>query len=154
MNAEDLFEMFNMKPPRRTKGNDINGVVDVSFLEAVNGCEKDLKFDYLSREEGQNRRGKQSAATRKSRAVKLSLGKNQLTLTASSPDAGNAEEEITVRYAGPPIEIGFNARYLLDIAEQIEGEGARFRMADAAAPTLVEDIADQSALYVLMPMRV
>jgi DNA polymerase-3 subunit beta len=93
-------------------------------------------------------------STDKSRAVKLSLGKNQLTLTASSPDAGNAEEEITVRYAGPPIEIGFNARYLLDIAEQIEGEGARFRMADAAAPTLVEDIADQSALYVLMPMRV
>ena len=41
-----------------------------------------------------------------------------------------------------------------DIAEQIDGDGARFRMADAAAPTLVEDIADQSALYVLMPMRV
>ena len=59
-----------------------------------------------------------------------------------------------MRYSGAAIEIGFNARYLLDIAEQIEGEGARFRMADAAAPTLVEDIADQSALYVLMPMRV
>jgi DNA polymerase-3 subunit beta len=86
--------------------------------------------------------------------VKLSLGKNQLTLSASSPDAGAAEEEIAVRYAGPSIEIGFNARYLLDIAEQIEGEGVRFRLADAAAPTLVEDIADQSALYVLMPMRV
>ena len=93
-------------------------------------------------------------STEKSRAVKLSLDKNQLTLTASSADAGTAEEEIAVRYAGTPIEIGFNARYLLDIAEQIEGEGARFRMADAAAPTLVEDIADQSALYVLMPMRV
>ena len=93
-------------------------------------------------------------STDKSRAVKLSLGRNLLTLTASSPDAGAAEEEIAVRYAGAAIEIGFNARYLLDIAEQIEGEGARFRMADAAAPTLVEDIADQSALYVLMPMRV
>jgi DNA polymerase-3 subunit beta len=93
-------------------------------------------------------------STDKSRAVKLSLAKNQLTLTASSPDAGAAEEEIAVRYAGPAIEIGFNARYLLDIAEQIDGDGARFRMADAAAPTLVEDISDQSALYVLMPMRV
>jgi len=93
-------------------------------------------------------------STDKSRAVKLSLGRNLLTLTASSPDAGAAEEEIAVRYSGAAIEIGFNARYLLDIAEQIEGEGARFRMADAAAPTLVEDIADQSALYVLMPMRV
>ncbi|MBM3524486.1 MAG: DNA polymerase III subunit beta [Alphaproteobacteria bacterium] len=93
-------------------------------------------------------------STDKSRAVKLSLAKNALTLTASSPDAGAAEEEIAVRYGGAPIEIGFNARYLLDIAEQIEGDGARFRMADAAAPTLVEDTADQSALYVLMPMRV
>ncbi len=93
-------------------------------------------------------------STDKSRAVKLSLTKNQLTLTASSADAGAAEEEIAVRYTGTPIEIGFNARYLLDIAEQIEGDGARFRMADAAAPTLVEDTADQSALYVLMPMRV
>ncbi len=52
------------------------------------------------------------------------------------------------------MEIGFNSRYLLDIAEQIEGEGARFAMADAASPTVVRDSADDSALYVLMPMRV
>ena len=44
-----------------------------------------------------------------------------------------------MRYAAQPIEIGFNARYLLDIAEQIEGEGARSRMADAASPTVVRD---------------
>jgi DNA polymerase-3 subunit beta len=93
-------------------------------------------------------------STDKSRAVKLSLAKNALTLTASSPDAGNAEEEIEAKYGGAPLEIGFNARYLLDIAEQIEGEGARFRMADAASPTLVDDPADAAALYVLMPMRV
>ena len=77
-----------------------------------------------------------------------------VTISASSPDAGSASEDIEVRYGSTPIEIGFNSRYLLDIAEQIEGDGARFRMADAAAPTLVEDTADQSALYVLMPMRV
>jgi DNA polymerase-3 subunit beta len=93
-------------------------------------------------------------STDKSRAVKLSLTKNQLTLTASSADAGAAEEEIEVRYGGGALEIGFNARYLLDIAEQIEGDGARFRMNDAASPTLVEDMSDSSALYVLMPMRV
>jgi DNA polymerase-3 subunit beta len=93
-------------------------------------------------------------STDKSRAVKLSLAKNALTLTASSADSGAAEEEIEAKYGGAPIEIGFNARYLLDIAEQIEGEGARFRMADAASPTLVDDPADAQALYVLMPMRV
>ncbi len=93
-------------------------------------------------------------STEKSRAVKLAVAKNQLTLSATSPDAGSATEEIEVRYAASPIEIGFNSRYLLDIAEQIEGDGAKFLMADAASPTLVQDMTDPSALYVLMPMRV
>jgi DNA polymerase III subunit beta len=93
-------------------------------------------------------------STEKSRAIKLALSKGQLTLTATSPDAGSATEELEARYTAAPIEIGFNARYLLDIAQQIEGEGARFAMADAASPTIVQDIADPAALYVLMPMRV
>jgi DNA polymerase-3 subunit beta len=93
-------------------------------------------------------------STEKSRAIKLALAKGQLTLTATSPDAGSATEELEARYTAAPIEIGFNARYLLDIAQQIEGEGARFALSDAASPTLVQDAADASALYVLMPMRV
>jgi DNA polymerase-3 subunit beta len=93
-------------------------------------------------------------STEKSRAVKLAASKGLLSLTANSPDAGTASEEIEIAYGGPAIEIGFNARYLLDIAEQIEGENATFRMADAASPTIVADAADPSALYVLMPMRV
>ncbi|MBL8832065.1 MAG: DNA polymerase III subunit beta [Rhodospirillales bacterium] len=93
-------------------------------------------------------------STEKSRAVKLAATKGLLSLTANSPDAGTASEEIEVAYQGPAIEIGFNARYLLDIAEQIEGENATFKMADAASPTVVADAADPSALYVLMPMRV
>jgi DNA polymerase III subunit beta len=93
-------------------------------------------------------------STEKSRAIKLALSKGQLTLTATSPDAGSATEELEARYSASPIEIGFNARYLLDIAQQIEGEGARFQMSDAASPTIVQDTADSSALYVLMPMRV
>jgi DNA polymerase-3 subunit beta len=93
-------------------------------------------------------------STEKSRAVKLALSKNLLTLTANSPDAGTASEEIEIAYQGPALEIGFNARYLLDIAEQLEGENAAFKMADAASPTILGDAADASALYVLMPMRV
>jgi DNA polymerase III subunit beta len=93
-------------------------------------------------------------STEKSRAVKLSLERNSLTLSATSPENGTATEEIEVRYSAQPLEIGFNARYLLDIAEQIEGEGARFALADAASPTVIRDSADGSALYVLMPMRV
>jgi len=93
-------------------------------------------------------------STEKSRAVKLSLTRGTLTLSATSPEAGSATEELEVSYQDGPMEIGFNSRYLLDITQQIEGEGARFTLADAASPTIIRDVADSTALYVLMPMRV
>ncbi|WP_395681870.1 DNA polymerase III subunit beta [Inquilinus sp.] len=93
-------------------------------------------------------------STEKSRAVKLTIENGSLTLSASSAEQGSATEEIEVSYEAAKIEIGFNSRYLLDITQQIEGDGARFAMADAGSPTIVRDTADSSALYVLMPMRV
>ncbi len=93
-------------------------------------------------------------SSEKSRAVKLALGPGVLVLSASSPDQGSATEEIEVEYDGEAIEIGFNSRYLLDITGQIQGDSARFTLADAASPTILSEIEDASALYVLMPMRV
>ena len=93
-------------------------------------------------------------STEKSRAVKLALADGTLVLSATSPDAGSATEEIVCDYGGDALEIGFNSRYLLDIAQQIEGEQAEFMLSDAASPTIVRDLGDTSALYVLMPMRV
>ncbi len=93
-------------------------------------------------------------SSEKSRAVKLALSPGMLVLSASSPDQGSATEEIEVDYAGEAMEIGFNSRYLLDITAQIEGDNARFTLADAASPTILSEIEDASALYVLMPMRV
>src|SRR5215472_11247045 len=93
-------------------------------------------------------------STEKSRAVKLSVDRGTLTLSATSPENGTATEEIEVRYGAGAIEIGFNSRYLLDITDQIAGEGAVLEMADAASPTIVHDRAGTSALYVVMPMRV
>ncbi len=92
--------------------------------------------------------------TDKGRGVKLTLDRGSLVLSATSPEAGSASEELEVDYADNPIEIGFNARYLLDIAEQIGADGARFKLADGASPTLVQDTADPAAMYVLMPLRV
>ena len=86
--------------------------------------------------------------------MKLSLKKNSLTVSASSPENGTASEELEVDYKGGPIEIGFNARYLLDIAGQVKSGRARFALADAASPTIIRDADDDAALYVLMPMRV
>jgi DNA polymerase-3 subunit beta len=93
-------------------------------------------------------------STERSRAIKLSVAKGALTLSASSPESGSATEELEASYQAGPIEIGFNSRYLLDILQQIEGDAARFAMADAASPTIVREVADGGALYVLMPMRV
>jgi DNA polymerase-3 subunit beta len=93
-------------------------------------------------------------STEKSRAVKMALAKNMITLSATSLEQGSATEELEVSFADSSMEIGFNARYLLDITSQIEGDNVQFAFADAASPTLVRDGEDANALYVLMPMRV
>lgn len=93
-------------------------------------------------------------STEKSRAVKLVLREGTLTLSATSPENGSASEELEVDYGGEQVEIGFNSRYLMDIAERIDGKTAQFSMSDAASPTIVQDVGDTSSLYVLMPMRV
>jgi DNA polymerase III subunit beta len=94
-------------------------------------------------------------STEKSRAIKLSVAEGRLTLTAISPDTGRAVEEIEeVSYASEPLEIGFNARYIMDMSSQIEGDDIELAMADAGSPTLVRDPKDARTLYVLMPMRV
>jgi DNA polymerase-3 subunit beta len=89
----------------------------------------------------------------KSRAVKITLNGKTMTLSANSPDAGSATEDLEVN-GNDNLEIGFNAKYLLDITSQISGDGCRITLADAASPTIIQDTADPSALYVLMPLRV
>jgi DNA polymerase-3 subunit beta len=93
-------------------------------------------------------------SSERGRAVKLSIADGQLTLTVNNPDSGSATEELPADYSSDPLEIGFNARYLLDIAGQLSGDTAEFMLADAGSPTLIHDSADEHALYVLMPMRV
>jgi len=93
-------------------------------------------------------------STEKSRAIKLNAAQNVLTLSATSSETSSANEELEVAYDKDPLEIGFNARYLLDITQQIEGGDAELVMADAASPTILRDSGDAGALYVLMPMRV
>lgn len=93
-------------------------------------------------------------ASERGRAVKLNIGKDKLVLSVNNPDGGSATEEIGVDYGSTALEIGFNARYLLDIAGQLEGDEASFMLNDPASPTMVRDAGDETALYVLMPMRV
>jgi DNA polymerase III subunit beta len=93
-------------------------------------------------------------SSEKGRAVKLHASEGRLVVSANNPESGSATEEISADYRNEPIEIGFNARYLLDIAGQIDGAQALFKLADGSSPTVVSDESDATALYVLMPMRV
>ncbi|WP_333816921.1 DNA polymerase III subunit beta [Tabrizicola sp.] len=95
-----------------------------------------------------------TVSSERSRAVKLSLEEDRLILSVNSPDSGAAEEELAVAYGDERLEIGFNAKYLLEIASQVDRENAVFLFNSAADPTLMREGNDTTAVYVVMPMRV
>ena len=131
-------------------------LIDGSFPEYARvipkGNSKKLVLDNKSFAEAVDRVATVSAE--RSRSVRLAIEKDKVTLTVNNPDAGVATEDLPAEYADDSMEIGFNARYLLDIAGQVEGQNAVFELADSGSPTLVRDEADEKALYVLMPLRV
>ena len=93
-------------------------------------------------------------SSERGRAVKLALADGRLTLSVTNPDSGSATEELEVDYDASPLDIGFNARYLMDIASQLDGDTALLKLADPGSPTVIQDREGAAALYVLMPMRV
>ena len=95
-----------------------------------------------------------TVSSERSRAVKLALDEDRLVLSVNAPDSGTAEEELAVAYGDESLEIGFNAKYLLEIANQIDRENAVFLFNSSGDPTLVREGNDLSAIYVVMPMRV
>ncbi len=131
-------------------------LIDGSFPEYARVIPKNnskkLKLDNKAFAEAVDRVATVSAE--RSRSVRLALDKDKITLTVNNPDAGVATEDLAAEYRDDALEIGFNARYLLDVAQQVEGENAVFELADSGSPTLVRDEADDAAIYVLMPLRV
>lgn len=95
-----------------------------------------------------------TVSSERSRAVKLCLEEDQLTLIVNSPDSGAAEEQVAVAYNDERLEIGFNAKYLLEISGQIDKENAIFMFNSSGDPVLIREGNDLSAVYVVMPMRV
>ena len=112
-----------------------------------------LKIDRKSLAQGVDRVAA-IATTEKTRAVKIAMGRDKVTLSVTSPENGTASEEIPADYTSPEFEVGFNYRYLLDILDQVGGDVVDVHLADAAAPTLIREGDSSDALYVLMPMRV
>ena len=95
-----------------------------------------------------------TVSSERSRAVKLALDEDRLVLSVNAPDSGAAEEELAVAYGDDRLEIGFNAKYLLEIASQVDRENAVFMFNSAGDPTLMREGNDTTAVYVVMPMRV
>ena len=116
------------------------------------GNDKLLKLDPKTFAQGVDRVS--TIASEKTRAVKMMVDRDKVTLSVTSPESGTATEELAADYGADNIEIGFNARYLLDILGEIDGDTVEVHLADAAAPTLLRENDKSDALYVLMPMRV
>lgn len=85
--------------------------------------------------------------------VKLSMSGGTLSLATRNPEAGQADEDLAAEYAGTPMDIGFNGRYLREMLDEIETPNVRMLLADAGSPALIEAIGDTSVMYVLMPLR-
>jgi DNA polymerase III subunit beta len=90
----------------------------------------------------------------KSRSVRLAFESGKVILTVRNMEAGQAVEELEVDYDGDAFELSFNARFLLDITDQISGETMELRFGGPNDPALVLDPADGLVQYILMPLRV
>jgi DNA polymerase-3 subunit beta len=152
-----MFEVSDAKI-RLTIGSVImtSKLIDGTFPDyqrvIPSGNDKKLSLDCATFSQAVDRVS--TISSERGRAVKLSVANGLLTLTVNNPDSGTATEEVAVGYDDDPIDIGFNAKYLLDITNQLSGKDAVFLLADPGSPTLVHDTAGDDALYVLMPMRV
>ncbi len=85
--------------------------------------------------------------------VKFSFSEDKMVISTTNPDVGEAEESMGVEYEGEPLEIGFNARYLLDVLGAMEGEKVVLQMNEPLSPGLMTVANDAGYRYVIMPMR-
>lgn len=131
-------------------------LIDGSFPDYArvipSGNEKSLVIDNKAFEAAVDRVATVSAE--RSRSVKMSLESDRLLLAVNHAETGAGNEELEATYKAESLEIGFNAKYLLDVAAQIEANEAEFLFNDPASPALVLDPEDPAARYVLMPLRV
>ncbi len=90
----------------------------------------------------------------KSSAVRLELSDNQIKVSASNPDMGEASDEVDVHYKGPTLTVGFNARFFLDVIGVIEADDLSLELGDEHSPAVIHPADDPNYTAVIMPMRV
>jgi DNA polymerase III subunit beta len=86
------------------------------------------------------------------RAVKMTIGENNIELISMNPDLGNAQENIPVNYTGQRIEVGFNPKYFVDALQSMESENITLGFKDKSKPCILKGEADIGFLALMMPM--
>lgn len=90
----------------------------------------------------------------KTRSVKLALSPGLLEVSTNNPDLGEAKEELEVEYGGRPLQVGFNARYLLDFLGAVDADTVVLDLTDETSPGLLKGVGVEGHLGVIMPMRI
>jgi DNA polymerase III subunit beta len=93
-------------------------------------------------------------AQEKERSIKIIIKDDTLKLLAASSDRGSASEEIVIRDQKYNIKIGFNAKYLIDILQQVTSDQIKLLIKDDNTAVLIKDLKDTNSFYVVMPMRI
>ncbi len=86
--------------------------------------------------------------------VKLELSRNKLKLSVNSTNSGDGNEVVEAKYDGEDLAIGFNSKYLIDIASEIQDKNLMFSLKNSTSPVLVFDNSDKNSFYVIMPMKI
>jgi DNA polymerase-3 subunit beta len=89
----------------------------------------------------------------KTNAVRFDLEAGKITLISMNPDIGEAREELEAQYKGDQMTVGYNARYIIDILQAMEGESVHIELQEPLSPSLLLDSDNKDYTCVIMPMR-
>ncbi len=93
-------------------------------------------------------------SSEKNHAIKIQFETKKLTLSSTNPDLGEAVEILETDYHGDNITVAFNARYILDYLQILEGEVVIFQIIDSLSPSVLKSIGFDNFFGVVMPMRI
>jgi DNA polymerase-3 subunit beta len=94
-----------------------------------------------------------SLLAQKNAPLRLSFSEGELTISARTPDVGEARETLPVPFAGEPFEIGFNPEFLRDGLDALEGGDVVLKLISPLRPGLISSADDGGFQYLLMPIR-
>ena len=86
--------------------------------------------------------------------VKLLLNKDNVQLSVNSANSGEGNEKIKANFNSENLNISFNSKYLIDIANELEDKNLKMNLKDSVSPVLIEDSSDKNSYYVIMPMKI